>query len=106
MAAPRTGAEEKARLLSSAAAGLITCWTLLLSWLYLRRLRGSSGSPASWQKEYKSTESLQLDRRLLRMRSAGRRWEALSRTPFRIWGQEREKTAFGIILGKEKSHKD
>lgn len=61
-----------------------TCWILLLSWLYLRRLRGSPGSPASWQKEYKSTESLQLDRRLLRMRNAGRRWDAPSRTPFRI----------------------
>jgi hypothetical protein len=97
---PRKGAKEKDHPLSSEAAGLYTCWMLLLSWLYLRRLRGSSGSPASWQKEYKSTESLQLDRRLLRMRSTGRRWDTPSRTPFRIWGQKREKTAIGIIIGK------
>lgn len=86
MATPREVGKEKDHLLSSEAAGpLCTFWILLLSWLCLRRLRGSLGSPASWQKEYKSTESLQLDRRLLRTRSAGSRWEASSRMPFRIW---------------------
>lgn len=104
IAAPRRGAKEKDHLplVFRGCWAVCTCWILLLSWLYLRRLRGSSGSPASWQKEYKSTESLQLDRRLLRMRNAGRRWEAPSRTPFRIWGQKREKPAFGIIIGKGK----
>lgn len=73
-------------LTSLEAAGIVlTCWILLLSWLCLSRLSSSPGSPASWQKEYKATESLQLDRRLLRIWRAGRMREAPSSTPFRIW---------------------
>lgn len=70
---------------SEAPRVMLTCWILLFSWLCLRRLSSSLGSPASRQKEYKGTESLQLDRRLLRTRSAGRMREAPSSMPFRIW---------------------
>ena len=83
---------------------LLTCWILLLSWLCLSRLSSSPGSPASRQKEYKRTESLQLDRRLLKTRSAGRMWEAPSSMPFRIWATRGKERVIDLIRGK-RSHK-
>ena len=70
----------------------------MLSWLRLRRLSSSPGSPASRQKEYKGRESLQLDRRLLRTRSAGRIREAPSSTPFRIWATQGKEIVIDIVV--------
>lgn len=41
------------------------------------------------------------------MRSAGRKWEAPSRTPFRIWGTgEKEDSNWYNYTERKKSHKD
>jgi len=69
----------------------------------LRRLSSSPGSPASRQKEYKGTESLQLDRTLLSTRSAGRMRGAPSRAPFRIWVTRGKETVIHVVRDKRES---